>query len=114
MLFKNGKSTSHEVPGYYIERQFQFDDFYFLVTSYDCPFEEQCSFILLDKNYQVIAKKDLIPWAYSSWNLDSHSYLGDNKFIFTFNKDHCLKVALFPRRKGWFARRIVITRQYDK
>jgi hypothetical protein len=109
MLFKNGKYTNHEVPGYFIERQFQFEEFYFFVTSYNCIFEEQCSFVLLDKkNHKVIAKKELIPWYYSSWNLDSHTYLGNNKFIFTFNKDYPINVTLFPHRKGWFARRIVI------
>jgi hypothetical protein len=108
MLFKNGKYTGHEVPGYIIERQFLFDEFYFLVTSYDCIFEEECSFVLLDKDYKVIAKKNLIPWYYASWSLDSHTYLGNSEFTFTFYKDYPLKVSLFPHRKGWLARRIVI------
>ncbi len=107
-LFKDGEYTNHKIPGYYIERQFQFDEYYFLVTSYDCPFEEQCDFILLNKDYKLIAKKSLIPWNYSSWNLDGHEYLGNNQFIFTFNKDYKLKVKLNPNKTGLFSKRIVI------
>jgi hypothetical protein len=109
-LFKNGKYTNHKIHGYYIERQFEFYEFYFLVISYNCPFEEQCDFILLNRDYKIIERESLIPWNYSSWNLDNHKYLGKNEFIFTFNKDYKLEVKLNLNTKELFAKRIIITK----
>ena len=114
MLLKNGISTGYQIPGYDIERQFKFDEIYFLVTAYDCPFEEQCSFLLLDRDYKVIVRKDLIPWHYNSWNLKSHCYLGKLQFTFTFYSDYSVKITLFPYKKGRFAKRIVIHKPRSK
>ncbi len=110
MLYKKGKETHQKIPGYDIEVQYQLDDYYFLVTSYDCMFEEQCDFLLLDKHYRVIAKKSLIPWYYSSWNLNSHEYRGNNEFIFTFYKDYHLQVILNPNKSHFWQKRIRLKR----
>jgi hypothetical protein len=102
-LLKNGDYVGEKIPGYYIERQFLLDDGnYFFITSYDCPFEEQCDLLLVDTQYRQIAKRSLIPWYYSSWNFDDHKYLGDNKFLLTFNKTYHLEVSLNPKKMfGW-------------
>jgi len=102
-LFKNGDYVGKSIPGYFIERQYLLDDgHYFLITSYDCPFEEQCDLLLLDKDYNQIAKRSLIPWYYSSWNFDSDEWLGDNKILLTFNKSYLIEVSLHPHKMfGW-------------
>ena len=70
--------------------------------SYDCPFEEQCDLLLLDKDYNQIAKRSLIPWYYSSWNFEDDKYLGNNRILLTFNKNYLLEVTLAPNKMfGW-------------
>jgi len=98
-LFKHGDYVGQEIAGYYIERQYLLDDgHYFFIISYDCPFEEQCDLLLLDKNYHQIAKRRLMPRYYSSWNFNNEQYLGSNKFLLTFNKNYVIKVTLTPNK----------------
>lgn len=116
-LFRNGNYVGRKIPGYCIEQQYLLDDGnYFFITSYDCPFEEQCDLLLLDSQYKKIARRSLIPWYYSSWNFDGAKYLGNNKLLLTFNKNYLLVVTLNPesmfswRRISW-SRVPVITDQ---
>ncbi len=96
-LIKDGKETGKQITGYVIEYQFKFENYYFLVTSYDCMFEEQCDFILLDDKYKTIARKTLFPWC-SSWIVYSYEYIGNKEFIFTFIENYKLKVKLAPEK----------------
>lgn len=109
-LFKGGEYVGRKISGYQIERQFQSGNYYFIVTSYDCPFEEQCDFILLNENYKQIAQRSLIPWGYSSWNLKTHEYLGDNQFVFKFNGDRNITVKLNLKKIVFWGRRISLSK----
>lgn len=108
-LIKGGEDVGSEVSGYHIERQFKLGNYYFIVTSYDCPFEEQCDFILLNENYKQIARRSLIPWAYSSWNLETHEYSGNNQFVFKFNGDRNITVKLNLKKILLWGRRISLS-----
>lgn len=112
-LFKDGEFVGKEIPGYFIERQFSIGKgYYFLITSYDCPFEEQCDLIMLNEDYEIIAKRSLIPWYYSSWNLDSHKYLSNSRLLLIFNTNYHIEVSLHPRKLfSW--RKISLSRVND-
>lgn len=104
-LFRNGCPLEVAVPGYCIEMQYQLNqDFFFLVTSYDCPFEEQVDLLLLNRDYKLVAKKSLIPWYYTSWDLCGVRYMGNLTFVFNFNKTRYMQVTLRPKHVFRFFR----------
>ena len=60
------------IPGYVIEAQYRCGPGYLLITSYDCPFEEANTFVLLGTDYSVLANTELgVPYGsfllYASW-----------------------------------------------
>jgi hypothetical protein len=70
-LYFNGMDTSKTVPGYVIEAQYQCEDGYLVITSYDCPHEESNDFVLLDDNFDVIAQNGLMV-LYGSYLIENH------------------------------------------
>lgn len=59
-LFFDGKPTGKKIDGYVLEKQFIIDDYYLIITSYDCPFEETIYFFLLNTELKVISKKYIV------------------------------------------------------
>lgn len=59
------------VPGYLIEAQYACEAGFLIVTSFDCPFEESNAFVLLDRAYRVLAKRELLA-PYATFLLDAH------------------------------------------
>lgn len=110
-LFVDEEDVGKTLPGYLIEKQYLLSDGnYFLITSYDCPFEEQCDLILLDAQYNQLAKRSLSPWYYSSWNFESAQVLGDDKILLTFNSNYFLEITLkYKKLFSW--RKIVWKRR---
>jgi hypothetical protein len=58
-LYFDGQPTGTSVEGYVIEKQFQRQHGYLLITSFDCPFEEANCFILLSDTFKIIAQLSL-------------------------------------------------------
>lgn len=76
-LLVNGASTGTSIPGYVIEAQYACKHGYLIITSYDCPFEEANTFVLLSSSYKMLAKTQLGRW-YDSLLLHAHWPLGDS------------------------------------
>lgn len=76
-LFLDEQSTGAAIPGYEIEAQYQYGDAYLIITSQDCPFEESNDFLLLDRNFKIIARNQLLV-PYGSFLLHAHWPIGLN------------------------------------
>jgi len=58
-LFYRGEPTTTEIPGYVLDAAFALNDGYLLVTSWDCPYEEMATFVLLDGDLVVQSRTDV-------------------------------------------------------
>ena len=111
-LFKDGAYIGEKLNGYCIECQFKLkNDYYFLIISYDCPFEEQCDLILLNREYKQVANQSLVPYIFTSWNYDSYKYVDINKLVLTFNGNYYLSVSLYPDK--FFKMKRIQTREMN-
>lgn len=70
-LVVDGRPSAGRVPGYVVEAQYRTPLGDLLITSWDCPFEESNSFLLLDAAQRVQARAALaVP--YGSYLLQAH------------------------------------------
>ena len=85
-LLINGERTDKFVPGFVIEAQYSFKDFYLIVTSWDCAYEESQEFLLLSKDLEVLSKKH-IGELYSTVWIEYHEIVAKNQVLFHCNGD---------------------------
>ena len=72
-----GRPTGTQLPGYVVEAQYRCRHGFLLITSYDCPYEESNSFVLLDGRFQILASAALGAM-YGSYLLHDHWPLDDD------------------------------------
>lgn len=82
-LLRDGQPTGTRVPGYVIEAQYRCGDRYLLATSWDCPFEEAQTFVLLSADFKVLGRTDYGTWYASIW-MTGHDPIGPDTVAF-----HC-------------------------
>jgi hypothetical protein len=82
-LIKNGISTGKKIPGYIIEAQYEHVYGFLLVTSWDCPFEESQSFLLLSHELDLVFE-ETIGAAYASVWIEGHEPINEHAVMF-----HC-------------------------
>src|SRR5262245_37672935 len=82
-LFRHGQTTGAKVPGYIIEAQYQCGDRYLLATSWDCPFEEMQTFVLLSSKLRVLSERNYGAQYASVW-MTGHEPVGPDTVAF-----HC-------------------------
>ena len=85
-LLINKKQTGKYVPGFSLEAQYAFKDYYLIVTSWDCAYEESQEFLLLSKNLDVLSKKH-VGEIYSTVWIESHEAVTDDQVLFHCNSD---------------------------
>lgn len=114
-LIHHGVTTASLVSGYVIEAQYKvaLDDFsgYLLITSYDCPFEESNTFLLLNLQLQVVSQKALqVP--YGSFLLNTHWPQDAARLALHYYDDLFYVLTIKPPRR-WFGNtfRLALTRQ---
>jgi hypothetical protein len=106
-LLADGVATGRRVPGCVIEGQYAYGDGYLLINSYDCAFEEGQTFLLLDSQFRIKARRDI--WTmYDTWLLMKHYPVGEDQLELDFapNEIFCLKIRSsrwpsFWRFKFW-------------
>jgi hypothetical protein len=86
-LFLDGRDTQQKVPGYLIEGQYRCDAGYLLILSQDCPFEESCDGLLLDEQFNTLARTGLGA-PYCSFLLNTHWPLSATSLRLHFYGDH--------------------------
>lgn len=83
-LWKDGKRSGKYVPGFVIEAQYSYKDYYLIVTSWDCPYEESQEFLLLSKDLDVLSKKH-VGQIYSTVWIENHEIVADDQVMFHCN-----------------------------
>jgi hypothetical protein len=105
-LYKVGGDTGLRVPGYVLDAQYRTPFGDLLVTSYDCPFEEGSTFVLLDPEGGIHARADLLA-AYDSYLLVGHWPIGAGALMLHYADAIFVRLRLRPAR--WpFRRRVRI------
>lgn len=102
-LIRNGSATGKAIPGFVIEAQYEYRDGFLLVTSWDCPFEEAQTFLLLSRELDVLAE-ETIGAAYASVWMEGHEPIDDRAVLFHCDGD------LDVLAKVDSANRLVLTR----
>ena len=91
----DGAPSGVSVPGYVIDAQYRCDDGYLLVTSYDCPFEESYTCLLLADDLSVRARADLgVP--YGTFLLHAHWPTGDRTLLLHFQLSLFFSLTIQP------------------
>lgn len=102
-LWVGGRPTGEHVPGCAIEAQYATPLGDLLVTSYDCPFEESNSFVLLDAAARTVARADLaVP--YGSFLLNEHWPLDETTLVLHYHERLFYTLAVAPAGR-WLVRR---------
>ncbi|WP_102796179.1 hypothetical protein [Bowmanella denitrificans] len=102
LLYYRGKSLGILIPGYVIEQQFELKDYYLLLLSWDCPFEEGCEVIVLSKQLKVVGKYSFTPFL-NSYVLSSIRETATNHFQLVF-KTECFSLRIDYPKAHWFSR----------
>lgn len=98
-LLLDGKPTDARIPGYFIEAQYESGAGPVIVTSYDCPFEESNSFVLLNGSLEVVARAELgVP--YGSFLLDAHWPVDESTLVLHYHEDLFYRLTVVQPR-GW-------------
>lgn len=99
-LRDGGVACDARVPGYVIEAQYATPLGTLLVTSWDCPFEESSSFVLLDDALRVVAHRELLS-PYASWLLDAHWPEGEDTLVLHYQRDAFFRLQVLPPARWW-------------
>ena len=99
-LVVDGAPLDVRVPGYVIEAQYSTRLGTLLVTSFDCPFEESNSFVLLDDALRVVARRQLLT-PYASWLLDTHWPEDETTLVLHYHAGDFFRLRLVPPRRLW-------------
>ena len=82
-LIQDGVPTGKRIPGYIIEAQYAHTNGFVLVTSWDCPYEEAQSFLLLSNELDLLFE-ETIGGAYASVWMEGHEPVNEQAVMF-----HC-------------------------
>ena len=80
-LWLNRQPTAARVPGYVIEAQYRCGNRYLLATSWDCPFEEMQTFVLLSPEFKELERRFYGAPYVSVW-LKGHEPIGPDTVAF--------------------------------
>ncbi|MDH5657664.1 MAG: hypothetical protein OEZ34_17245 [Spirochaetia bacterium] len=104
-LFYKAEETGTFISGFVIEKQYSLNnEFYFLIASYDCPFEESNEFYLLDKNFKIKSRRSLI-FPYESYLLMNVEIFNEKELLLEYASKVTYKLTLHPGA-SWFQRKI--------
>jgi hypothetical protein len=98
-LFADGVDTGQTVSGFVIEAQYKCPAGYLLITSYDCPFEESNAFLLVNDQYETIARNSL-GVMYSSFLLEKHKALSDTQLELDYGDGLKYRLSIEPKLLG--------------
>jgi hypothetical protein len=108
-LFVDGRDSGTDIPGYVIEAQYKGRDYYLIVTSWDCVFEESNDFVLLDFDFKELARVQLGAW-YNTFLLDQHASTDPDTIELQYAKDLRYRLSVDRDNSVWRrAPRLVLT-----
>jgi hypothetical protein len=103
-LYADGKDTGKKIPGYEIVGQYKCQDGYLLITSQDCPYEETNDFLLLNDEFDVVAK-NCLGLVYSSFLINDHWPISNTAIRIHYHEDLFYTLAI-EKSRNVFRRRV--------
>lgn len=82
-LLADGKPSRTSVGGCQLLRQYETSEGYLRVTSKNCPYEEEVSFVLLAPDLRILSRRN-ISAPYSSYLLNRIEWQDDQHFVAVF------------------------------
>ncbi|MCL2912717.1 hypothetical protein L2725_02790 [Shewanella corallii] len=111
-LYFDGADTRLRVAGWLIERQFELADYYMLLNSWDCPFEEGCELLIISKDWNLVGSYSFQPF-YNSLLLTDIKMLSANRYELVFNDSERFELSVNYPRQGLLSKVIKVTRAED-
>lgn len=108
LLYYCGESLGIKVLGYVIEKQFELDDYFLLLINWDCPFEEGCEIVVLNKLHKIVGSYSFTPF-YNSYNLYSITELSKHHYKLTFYGSVNFEVIINYPKKYFFSKVIRVS-----
>jgi hypothetical protein len=99
-LLDDGSDTGRAITGYVLDGQYHCEHGYLLIVSYDCPYEESYSFLLLDDDLTERARCELVV-PYGSYLLHAHWPVSANTIRLHFYARLIYTLTVEPRRWWW-------------
>lgn len=97
-LYYDAEDIKLKVPGFVIEKQFELSNYFLLLLNWDCPFEEGCEIIVLNKSYKVVGSHSFTPFN-NSYLLSSIKELSLNHYKLVFNDADCFTLTItYPKQ----------------
>lgn len=98
LLYYCGEALGMKVPGYVIDKQFELANYFLLFISWDCPFEEGCEIVVLNKLNKIVGSYSFSP-LYSSYNLHAVAEVAKDRYKLTFNESAHYEVLInYPKK----------------
>ncbi|MCG7530149.1 hypothetical protein MHM98_02060 [Psychrobium sp. MM17-31] len=98
-LHFNGEKLNLKVSGYVIEKQFELPNYFLLLINWDCPFEEGCEIVVLNKDFKIVGNYSFTPF-YHSYLLTSFCELSANQYQLVFNDSDSFELIVnYPKRR---------------
>lgn len=98
LLYYCGEALGVKVPGYVIDKQFELADYFLLLLNWDCPFEEGCEIVVLNKLKEVVGGYSFTP-LYSSYNFSAIVESSKGRYKLTFNESAHYEVLInYPKK----------------
>ncbi|BBA35638.1 uncharacterized protein sS8_3701 [Methylocaldum marinum] len=94
----NGEAVDSFIDGATFEACIQYEEFYLVFTTNDCPYEESLNISLLDKQYHVLDHAVLV-WPYSTGKFRLLDIVQPNLVTFEFFGETTWKVELYPHKR---------------
>ena len=95
-LYHNGQATCASVAGSVLEAQYAMAAGYLLVSTWDCPFEEMATFLLLDTELNLLSRTDLGGW-YATGEFKNPRWTDPKTLEFCFFGDERWQLAIVTR-----------------
>lgn len=101
-LLQHGRETGTKLPGYIIEGQYRCADGILLLLSYDCPFDETYTFLLLGEDLKKRARRDL-GMPYGSFLLHTHWVVSGSALRLHFYTRDVFTLSIHRRSAWWLS-----------
>lgn len=108
LLYYSGISLGIKVLGYVIEKQFELTDYFLLLISWDCPFEEGCEIVVLNKSKNIVGCYSFNA-PYNSYNLIAIVELSSHRYKLTFNDLEYVELWINYPKKHLFSKVITVS-----
>jgi hypothetical protein len=109
LLYFNDEELNVKVSGFVIEKQYELPNYFLLLVNWDCPFEEGCEVVVLNKNFEIIGSHSFTPF-YNSYLLSSVNELSCNHYKLVFNESDCFELVINYPKKSIFSKVVSVSK----